>query len=43
MLVDFEKDPVKFVSHLMTAVTHLMLTLSSVRSNFLWASYDPNS
>lgn len=28
MLVDVEKDPIKYVNHVMTVFTHLLLTLS---------------
>ena len=41
MLVDVEKDPVKIVNHVMTAFTHLLLTLSSVRCDHLWANFNP--
>lgn len=42
MLVDFENEPVKYVNHIMNATTHLMLSLSAVRSNLLFNVYDPS-
>lgn len=42
ILVDFENDPTKHVNYLMSVVTHLLLTLSSVRSNCLWNIYNPS-
>lgn len=41
VLADLEKNPTKIVNHVMTAFTHLLLTLSTVRCDHLWANFDP--